>query len=105
LPSLGKDIKNITKTMRSRIYIVAMVTSNGGGDIRKVAKKVAEKSRRLSDFLQVRAPSQEKQEGVDRMIVGDSERALSQVRTTAVTSGLPPVQVQTNLVPTNDSTV
>ena len=58
MPSLGKDTKNIAKTVRSRIYIVAMVTSNGGGGNQKVAKNVAEKRVRLGDFSQVGVPSQ-----------------------------------------------
>jgi hypothetical protein len=47
----------------------------------KCCQDVAEKSRRLSDFLQIRALSQEKQEGVDRGVVGNSERGQNQVRT------------------------
>jgi hypothetical protein len=39
--------------------------ANGGGDIWKVTKNVAKKSRLTRRLLQVRAPSQEKQEGAD----------------------------------------
>ena len=58
MPSLRKDTKNIAKTVRSRIYIVTMVTSNGGGGNRKVAKNVAEKRVQLGYFSQVGVPSQ-----------------------------------------------
>ena len=58
MPSLGKDTKNVAKTVRSRIYIVAMVTSNRGGGNQKVVKNIAEKRVQLGNFSQVRAPSQ-----------------------------------------------
>jgi hypothetical protein len=44
--------------MQSKLYKFAMVMSQRGADIQKVAKKVAEKSHRLGAFLQIRALSQ-----------------------------------------------
>jgi hypothetical protein len=105
LPSLGKDTKNIAKTVRSKIYKVAMVTDNGGGDIQKVAKNVAEKSRRVGDFSQIGAPSQGKREGVDRGIVGDSETAQRRVRTTEDGSGGHPGEGRAGGHPSKDGAV
>ena len=54
----GKAQKHRQDSVIQDIYIVAMVTSNGGGGNRKVAKNIAEKRVQLGNFSQVGAPSQ-----------------------------------------------